>query len=357
MKNCLIIVRNKKLKIDTQKLDGLLHGFSSAGYYFDKIALVSFDSSEEITDQLTECFRSFDNGVVVCQSSQYHAIEEYLARIYGAGFDRDGVLQTGEKSVFLIDANRGDGKMVSLIVSLLNEKYGISYDKLCIKCVGAPVQKINAAIARCREISKEPLFAVYDRFGDQTVEITYTSLTPKMVTDALLRTFVTELTDYIYALEDLSLAERIFQLLKLRRMKMSVAESFTGGGIASKLVEVPGISEVFEEGLNTYSNQSKCDRLGVKELTLKQCGAVSDQTAYQMAEGLLATGNCDVAVATTGIAGPKSDHSSKPVGLAYIAVGVKDRIAVYQFDFKGDREQITKTAVNQALFLAYNMLK
>jgi nicotinamide-nucleotide amidase len=178
-----------------------------------------------------------------------------------------------------------------------------------------------------------------------------------MVADGVMRTFVTILDDYIYALEDISLAQRLYELLKLRRMKISVAESFTGGGICKKLVEVSGVSQVFFEGLNTYSNEAKMGRLGVNEITLKQFGAVSDETAYQMAEGLIKSGNCDISIATTGIAGPKSDNTNKPVGLAYIAIGLKERIAVYKFNFSGDRTNITNTAINQALFLAYKNLK
>jgi nicotinamide-nucleotide amidase len=243
------------------------------------------------------------------------------------------------------------------IIDEWNARYGLSYDKIYIKSVGAPVELVNSAIEEAYKISTDISISVLDDFDDRTITITYSSVTPKMTTDSVLRVFVSKLDDYIYALENVSLAERLFQLLKLRRMTLSVAESFTGGGICKKLVEVPGISEVFFEGLNTYSNQSKMQRLGVKELTLKQSGAVSDETAYQMAEGLLNSGNCDIAISTTGIAGPKSDNTNKPVGLAYIAVGTKQEISVYKFNFKGDREEITKTAINQALFLAYKRLK
>ena len=74
-------------------------------------------------------------------------------------------------------------------------------------------------------------------------------------------------------------------------------------------------------------------------------------------KGLLATGKCRLAVATTGIAGPKSDNTAKPVGLAYIAAGTRDNLKVYKFNYVGDRERITRTAINDALFLAYRALK
>ena len=86
-------------------------------------------------------------------------------------------------------------------------------------------------------------------------------------------------------------------------------------------------------------------------------GAVSEQTAYEMALGLLNTGDCDLAIATTGLAGPKSDRSELPVGLCCLAIGTKEKICVYQYRFDGTREEITEKAINYALFLAYKRLK
>ncbi|MBR2023224.1 MAG: CinA family protein, partial [Clostridia bacterium] len=96
---------------------------------------------------------------------------------------------------------------------------------------------------------------------------------------------------------------------------------------------------------------------GVTEYTLNSYGAVSDQTAYEMAAGLIATGNCDVCIATTGLAGPKTDRSMLPVGVCFIAIGTKERVFVYRYKFDGSREEITETAIRHALFLAYKQLK
>ena len=155
----------------------------------------------------------------------------------------------------------------------------------------------------------------------------------------------------------MSVAERLFETLKLRRLRISTAESFTGGGVGRALVRIPGASSVFFEGLNTYDNKSKCERLGVSDFTIKNKGAVSDETAYEMAAGLIARGNCDVAVATTGVAGPTAAGTDKPVGLCFIAVGTKERVRVFRFRLAGDRETVTETAVNLALFLTYRELK
>ena len=226
-----------------------------------------------------------------------------------------------------------------------------------IRTVAAPVDTVNGALAKFKEACPDVSVNLRESFGDLVIEIANDGSTDKSTYQKAYRELVASLNDYIYALEDIPLCERLFQLLKLRRATVSVAESFTGGGISKRLVEISGISEVYFEGLNTYSNKSKIERLGVKEETLAKYGAVSAQTAYEMAYGLLATGNCNLSIATTGIAGPKSDGTKKPVGLIYIAVGNEEHISVYEYNLKGSRQSITETAINIALFLAFKKLK
>lgn len=151
----------------------------------------------------------------------------------------------------------------------------------------------------------------------------------------------------VYEFNGKSLENELVKLLKARNLKMSVAESFTGGGIARRITSVSGASEIYFEGLNTYNAQSKIKRLGVSKETLEKWGAVSKETAYEMACGLLNTGDCDVAIATTGLAGPNSDVSGKPVGFCYLAVGIKNEVTVYEYLFKGDRQEITEQAINR----------
>ena len=226
-----------------------------------------------------------------------------------------------------------------------------------IKTIGAPSDKISEALSKAKDICKDVDFRIAEKYGDCSIELVYGSDMPKSTFDGVMRAVLGVLNDYVYALEDITLAERFVQLLKLRKMKISVAESFTGGGVGKKLVEIPGVSEVFFEGLNTYSNQSKVARLGVKEQTLKQYGAVSEQTAAEMAEGLILSGNCDLSISTTGIAGPNSDNTNKPVGLIYIGVATRERVQVYKYNLKGSRQSITETAINFALFLAFKSIK
>ena len=231
-------------------------------------------------------------------------------------------------------------------------------DKTEIRSIGAKQEQIKALIARAQAIDGGKVeYRHSRRFGEDVIELSYAEDISKRLSEDVLRIFAEGLEESIYALDGTLLPAQLVWLLKLRDKKISVAESFTGGGIARKLTSVSGASEVYFEGLNTYSELSKIKRLGVSEYTLKTFGAVSEQTAYEMAAGLMATGDCDICITTTGIAGPNTDRSGLPVGLCYIAVGTQERVYVYRYKFDGSREEITETAINYALFLAYKQLK
>lgn len=220
------------------------------------------------------------------------------------------------------------------------------------------LQNLNSALLSCQEKFNDCFsYSVDSCGGDSLVSILFLEGTEKSIIASVKREIVENLNSGFYADKNVSLAEMLFDLLKLRGKKLSVAESFTGGRIVSSLIALSGASEVVNEGVVSYSNKSKVNRLKVREEDIIKLGAVSSKVAYQMVAGLLNHGGCDVAIATTGIAGPKSDDTEKPVGLSFIAVGTKDGIHVYRYEFIGNREEITETAKNTALFLAIKNLK
>ena len=146
------------------------------------------------------------------------------------------------------------------------------------------------------------------------------------------------------------------KLLLKNQLTVSFAESCTGGMIAGRFVNVPGVSGAFGTGYVTYSNQAKRKLLGVKKSTLKQYGAVSSQTAKEMAEGALAASGADMAVSVTGIAGPDGGTKEKPVGLVYIGCCVQGRTFVREYRFLRNREKIRESTVAAALTFARSCL-
>lgn len=153
--------------------------------------------------------------------------------------------------------------------------------------------------------------------------------------------------------EEPLLEEQIVGLLQEKKVTLATAESCTGGMLASRIIDVPGVSEVFKAGFVTYANEAKQNLIGVKEDTLAQFGAVSEQTAREMVLGAIKAAKADMAVATTGIAGPGGGTKEKPVGLVYIACGSADEIVVERCLFDGTRGEIRQAAVAYALGMLY----
>ncbi|MGH8480576.1 MAG: CinA family protein [Gammaproteobacteria bacterium] len=146
------------------------------------------------------------------------------------------------------------------------------------------------------------------------------------------------------------LAEALGRALGERGNTLVTAESCTGGWLAEIITSVPGSSGWFERGFVVYSNASKCELLGVRAETLARFGAVSIETAAEMAEGALQASHADVSVAITGIAGPAGGDADKPVGTVCLAfAGGPPPPAARVVHFEGDREAVRRQAVVAAL--------
>ncbi len=150
-----------------------------------------------------------------------------------------------------------------------------------------------------------------------------------------------------------SQAVEILEKLRAKKIKITCAESCTGGLVSALFTNIAGSSDVFERGFVVYSNQSKIEMLGVKEETIKNFGAVSEEVAKEMVLGALKNSKANIAIAITGIAGPKSDDTKKPVGLVYISIATKEKIRVQKFNFSGDRNQVRKASVAATLEMIF----
>lgn len=152
-----------------------------------------------------------------------------------------------------------------------------------------------------------------------------------------------------------NLQEKLYIALKNTNKKIATAESCTGGLIGKTLTDIAGISDYYGYGFITYSNEAKQKLLGVSEKTLKNFGAVSDETVIEMASGALKVSDADVAVSVSGIAGPGGGSMEKPVGLVYIAVAALEKQAhSHKFIFSGTREEVRQKTALEALKLVLN---
>ncbi len=152
---------------------------------------------------------------------------------------------------------------------------------------------------------------------------------------------------------EIHVEKKIERILRHRKMFVTTAESCTGGLIAVTLVNADGISAVYKEGYITYSNEAKIKLLVVKKETLETYGAVSRQTAKEMAEGAARAAGTEAAIAVTGIAGPGGGTEEKPVGLVYIGCTVGGKTIVKRSFYGGDRTAIRQAAAREALDILY----
>jgi nicotinamide-nucleotide amidase len=148
---------------------------------------------------------------------------------------------------------------------------------------------------------------------------------------------------------ELALEIRLGQALSARGWTLAVAESCTGGLVGHRITQVPGSSAYFLGGVISYSNQAKHELLGVALATLDSLGAVSRETALEMAHGAREALHADVGVAITGVAGPGGGSAEKPVGLTWIAVSTPDAEQAQRFVFGGTRSEVKRSASQSAL--------
>lgn len=150
--------------------------------------------------------------------------------------------------------------------------------------------------------------------------------------------------------------KKLFDYLIENNITVATAESCTGGNISKEFVEYAGISQVFLGGLCTYHNSVKMNVLGVKEATLKNFGAVSEECAREMLEGVKKVTGAQAAVCTTGIAGPGGATKDKPVGLVFVGATFNEKTVIEKHIFQGNRKQVIEQAKQRALELLFEII-
>ena len=219
--------------------------------------------------------------------------------------------------------------------------------RICGIGEGHMAEKINDLI-----MNENPTVAPYAKEGEVTLRITARAKDKdegiKMVGQMEDR-IREQLGDDVYGEGETSLEEVIGKILVDNNITISTAESCTGGLLSGKLVNYPGISSVFLEGDVTYSNEAKMRNLNVNKKTLDKYGAVSKETAVEMAEGIAKKTGTIIGISTTGIAGPTGGTSEKPVGLVYVGLYIDGKTKYKELHLTGDRQKVRSRAVMQSL--------
>lgn len=211
--------------------------------------------------------------------------------------------------------------------------------------------------------SENPTVAPYAKDGEALLRVTacaQTAAQAEKLCDPVLKSLLERLSPYVYGVDVDSLQQKVVELLTKKKLTVALAESCTAGYTAKRLTEIAGASKVFECGIVAYSNRIKIKLLNVSPDTLNKYGAVSEQTAVEMAKGARAVGGADIGVGITGIAGPESDGSKKPVGLCFIALADVDTVRVEKietgrpFDREYNRYYAASRALNMIRLYAAN---
>lgn len=232
------------------------------------------------------------------------------------------------------------------------------------------LSKIYSRVIRFADISEVSLENILRPIMQKSNELRYTVLAGpnscdfsithnnKRLVDSVVDEIKGLTNEYIYGYDDDTLEGVIGKMLSQKRKTLSVAESCTGGLVSSMITDVPGSSIYYIGGINAYSNEIKEKVLDIKKETLKEYGAVSEQTAREMSENIRRIFKTDYSVSVTGIAGPDGGSPEKPVGLVYFGISENNKTVVEKRIFiKKDRISIKKAAANAALYFLYKMIK
>ena len=221
-----------------------------------------------------------------------------------------------------------------------------------LRIIGVGESKIENDLLDLIDKQTNPTIATYAKDGECTVRITAKSKNIEEVEDLILPVYKeikNRFKEKVYGEDETTIEDEVAKLLVNNNLKIAVAESCTGGMVSSALINYPGISSVFMEGCVTYSNEAKMMSLGVKEETLNTFGAVSEECAKEMAEGVSKRHNTNIGLSTTGIAGPEGGSDDKPVGLVYMGITINNKTIVKKYVFNGDRQQIRNRACKTLL--------
>ena len=238
------------------------------------------------------------------------------------------------------------------VMPWLSKKSSTIIKSKFLKIFGIGESALEHLIKDIIQREKIPKMAMYAKEGQVLLRIT-ASADSECEAEELIKPVVREieerLGDRLYSVDNEELHEVVFKLLKAKNLKIALAESCTGGLISSTLVNIPGVSEVLERAVVCYSNESKIDMLGVSGATLDAHGAVSRETAEEMAKGIAERGMADIGVSVTGIAGPDGGTPEKPVGLVYIGLYAKGGVSyVRKIQIEGERARVRNSAMLNA---------
>lgn len=324
-----------------------------------KVLGLSCYEDEAVKTAITEYFNKREIKTVTENNWKQVLVPEGAQILFNSNGTAPGLILTaeGDKRVILLPGPPGELQPMfeEQVMPYLSELGSETIYSQVVKIHGVGESAVEDQIKDIIDGQDNPTVAPYAKTGEVHLRVTAKAETKKEARK-LVQPVCAEIQrrfgNAVYTTdENETLEENIVKLLQKHDLKVVTAESCTGGLLAGRLVNVPGVSEVFRQGFVTYSNKAKRKMLDVSKSTLKKYGAVSKQTAKEMAAGAAILTGADVAVSITGLAGPDGATKDKPVGLVYISCYINEKNYVKEYMFSGNRQKIRENSVVYALSL------
>lgn len=266
-----------------------------------------------------------------------------------------GLIYEHEKCIFILLPGPPK-EMVPMfdykILPYLKKKSNSIIKSRTLRVIGIGESSLQDMLYDLMKTQTNPTIALYAKEGEVQIRITAKSEDEKhagFIIDESINKIKEILGDSIYGYNEQTLEYIINEMLQHNNKTIAIAESCTGGLVSSRLTDIPNASRSYINGVVCYSNESKINMLGVKEDTLNKYGAVSKETAAEMAVGIKEISKTDIGLSITGIAGPDGGTKDKPVGLCYIGLAIDNKILTYKCLFNGNRLKIKWHASTKAL--------
>ena len=285
---------------------------------------------DDVLEEITKYFKTL--GREMTENNKKQAIMPSRATVFhnDAGTAPGFALEKGGKYIICMPGPPREMKRMfqkSVVPFLQSMIDGALYYRQ-IRFFGIGESMLETQLLDLIDNQTDPTLATYAKEGECSLRIASKRATEEEAehaVDEMLEKVKERVGHYIYSCDDEELAQVVADRLMEQGLTLSSAESCTGGMFASTMTDIPGISQCFDRGLVTYSNQAKIEELGVSAGTLEKFGAVSEETALEMVEGLKRVSGSDVCISVTGIAGPGGGSEEKPVGLVYIGFSYGDK--------------------------------
>lgn len=320
-----------------------------AAVFFNKKMILDKDSAEKIK----LIFQKRNWIFAESNMKQAYFPENSIILQNDCGTAPGFILEEGGKTIAMLPGPPSEMKDMfeKKVVPFLSKYSNIRIFKKIYKLIGIGEGLMAEKISDLLDYTN-PTVAPYAKENEVTIRVAATAESLEKAQEIIApveKIIYQKLGEYIYGEDDQTLEEKVAELLIKKNLTIAIAESCTGGLLSAKLVNYSGISKVLLESAVTYSNDSKINRLNVSKSTLEKYGAVSCETAAEMAKGIAVTSGADIGTTVTGIAGPSGGSEEKPVGLVCFGFYIRGNVFTYKEIFGGDRMKIRNRAAVYAL--------